>query len=118
MRDNLTLPSVSFSLAMKFLAALTLICSVLAKDTYHCPDGWVLEEDRSGCTEITSGTMYPVNPPSTISVRRNVLSFNQFNNNSLHEINLDIKNRYIRENSNLSFMNEISNKLNHYHVSM
>ena len=34
---------------MKYLAALTLICSVLAQDTYHCPDGWVLEEDRSGC---------------------------------------------------------------------
>merc|ERR1711894_196308 len=39
----------SIPLAMKFLAALTLICSVLAQDTYHCPDGWVLEEDRSGC---------------------------------------------------------------------
>ena len=20
-----------------------------AQDTYHCPDGWMLEEDRSGC---------------------------------------------------------------------
>ena len=34
---------------MKFLLALSLACSVLAQDTYHCPDGWVLEEDRSGC---------------------------------------------------------------------
>merc|ERR1712039_757450 len=37
------------SVAMKFLVALSLLCSVLAQDTYHCPDGWVLEEDRSGC---------------------------------------------------------------------
>merc|ERR1712115_279707 len=34
---------------MKFLFALSLLSSVLAQDTYHCPDGWVLEEDRSGC---------------------------------------------------------------------
>merc|ERR1712024_372666 len=35
---------------MKYLlAALSLVCSVLGQDTYHCPDGWVLEEDRSGC---------------------------------------------------------------------
>ena len=34
---------------MKFLLALSLLSSVLAQDTYHCPDGWVLEEDRSGC---------------------------------------------------------------------
>merc|ERR1712045_809312 len=34
---------------MKYLLALSLVCSVLAQDTYHCPDGWVLEEDRSGC---------------------------------------------------------------------
>merc|ERR1712062_495381 len=34
---------------MKLLDALSLLCSVLAQDTYHCPDGWVLEEDRSGC---------------------------------------------------------------------
>merc|ERR1712018_572866 len=39
----------SISLDMKYLAAFTLVCSVLAQDTYHCPDGWVLEEDRSGC---------------------------------------------------------------------
>ena len=31
------------------LAAVSLVCSVLGQDTYHCPDGWVLEEDRSGC---------------------------------------------------------------------
>merc|ERR1712051_1154575 len=34
---------------MKYLLALTLVYPVLAQDTYHCPDGWVLEEDRSGC---------------------------------------------------------------------
>merc|ERR1712037_343360 len=34
---------------MKYLLALSLVYSVLAQDTYHCPDGWVLEEDRSGC---------------------------------------------------------------------
>merc|ERR1711973_788679 len=39
----------SVSLDMKYLTALTFVCSVLAQDTYHCPDGWVLEEDRSGC---------------------------------------------------------------------
>merc|ERR1711941_191119 len=34
---------------MKYLLALSLVYSVLAQDTYHCPDGWVLEEDNSGC---------------------------------------------------------------------
>ena len=36
---------------MKFLllTASVLISSILAQDTYHCPDGWLLEEDRSGC---------------------------------------------------------------------
>ena len=36
---------------MKLL--LLTLCSLLslglAQDTYHCPDGWLLEEDRSGC---------------------------------------------------------------------
>merc|ERR1711923_227827 len=31
------------------LTASVLISSILAQDTYHCPDGWLLEEDRSGC---------------------------------------------------------------------
>ena len=34
---------------MKYLVALSLLCSVLAQDTYNCPDGWEKEEDRSGC---------------------------------------------------------------------
>merc|ERR1711874_190141 len=34
---------------MKYLLVVCLLSSVLAQDTYHCPDGWVLEEDRSGC---------------------------------------------------------------------
>merc|ERR1712112_769245 len=37
--------------AMKLL--LLTLCSLLSlgfsQDTYHCPDGWLLEEDRSGC---------------------------------------------------------------------
>ena len=31
------------------LTASVLISSIFAQDTYHCPDGWLLEEDRSGC---------------------------------------------------------------------
>eukprot|EP00091_Calanus_sinicus_P017891 TRINITY_DN389_c0_g1_i1.p1 TRINITY_DN389_c0_g1~~TRINITY_DN389_c0_g1_i1.p1 ORF type:complete len:192 (-),score=70.67 TRINITY_DN389_c0_g1_i1:81-611(-) len=35
---------------MKFLlAALVLVAGARAQDTYNCPDGWLLEEDRSGC---------------------------------------------------------------------
>merc|ERR1711872_344283 len=37
--------------AMKllFLTLCSLLSLGLAQDTYHCPDGWLLEEDRSGC---------------------------------------------------------------------
>merc|ERR1711862_329724 len=32
------------------LISLSLLLSyTLAQDTYHCPDGWTLEEDSSGC---------------------------------------------------------------------
>ena len=31
------------------LLGLVLVGAALAQDTYHCPDGWELEEDRSGC---------------------------------------------------------------------
>ena len=31
------------------LLGLVLVGAALAQDTYHCPDGWDLEEDRSGC---------------------------------------------------------------------
>lgn len=32
------------------LVSLSLLVSyTLAQDTYHCPDGWTLEEDSSGC---------------------------------------------------------------------
>merc|ERR1712071_570180 len=31
------------------LAALVLVAGAWAQDTYNCPDGWMLEEDRSGC---------------------------------------------------------------------
>eukprot|EP00091_Calanus_sinicus_P018899 TRINITY_DN447_c0_g1_i10.p1 TRINITY_DN447_c0_g1~~TRINITY_DN447_c0_g1_i10.p1 ORF type:complete len:176 (-),score=45.65 TRINITY_DN447_c0_g1_i10:51-578(-) len=35
---------------MKFLLALVvLVAGAWAQDTYYCPDGWFLEEDRSGC---------------------------------------------------------------------
>merc|ERR1711970_307440 len=37
-------------LIMRFLLlAAVAVCGVWAQDTYHCPDGWLLEEDRSGC---------------------------------------------------------------------
>merc|ERR1711973_244220 len=47
--------TISFNIlkqaAMKLL--LLTLGSILslgfAQDTYHCPDGWMLEEDRSGC---------------------------------------------------------------------
>merc|ERR1712244_21208 len=32
-----------------FLLATVLLSYTLAQDTYHCPDGWTLEEDSSGC---------------------------------------------------------------------
>ena len=31
------------------LTALVLVSTIIAQDTYHCPDGWLLEEDNSGC---------------------------------------------------------------------
>ena len=32
------------------LLTLSLLAAcVLAQDSYHCPDGWTLEEDSSGC---------------------------------------------------------------------
>merc|ERR1712113_76804 len=31
------------------LGLSSLLSLGLAQDTYHCPDGWFLEEDRSGC---------------------------------------------------------------------
>ena len=35
---------------MRFLlASLVLVAGAWAQDTYNCPDGWMLEEDRSGC---------------------------------------------------------------------
>merc|ERR1711915_332243 len=37
-------------LIMRFLLlAAVAVCGVWSQDTYHCPDGWLLEEDRSGC---------------------------------------------------------------------
>merc|ERR1712243_491074 len=37
-------------LVMRFLVlAAVAVCGVWAQDTYHCPDGWLLEGDRSGC---------------------------------------------------------------------
>merc|ERR1712111_244387 len=37
--------------AMKllFLTLCSLLSLGFSQDTYHCPDGWLLEEDRSGC---------------------------------------------------------------------
>ena len=32
-----------------FLLATVLLSYTLAQDSYHCPDGWTLEEDNSGC---------------------------------------------------------------------
>ena len=33
---------------MKYLVVLSLLCSVLAQETYNCPDGWEKEEDDGG----------------------------------------------------------------------
>merc|ERR1712071_63249 len=35
--------------AIMLLLLLPLLSLVSAQDTYYCPDGWMLEEDRSGC---------------------------------------------------------------------
>merc|ERR1719507_1046587 len=32
-----------------FILLTLLVSYTLAQDTYHCPDGWTLEEDSSGC---------------------------------------------------------------------
>ena len=32
-----------------FLLATVFLSYTLAQDTYHCPDGWTLEEDSTGC---------------------------------------------------------------------
>ena len=34
---------------MKLLLVLVLVGLVASQDTYKCPDGWMLEEDRTGC---------------------------------------------------------------------
>merc|ERR1712045_434690 len=34
---------------MKYLVALSLLCSVLAQETFYCPDGWHLYDGRGGC---------------------------------------------------------------------
>merc|ERR1712183_670977 len=34
---------------MKMLLVLLLVGLVASQDTYKCPDGWFLEEDRTGC---------------------------------------------------------------------
>merc|ERR1712227_619906 len=40
---------ILFTMKVLLFTASVLISSILAQDTYHCPDGWLLEEDRSGC---------------------------------------------------------------------
>ena len=39
----------SVSMRLTLLTLSLLAASVLAQDSYHCPDGWTLEEDSSGC---------------------------------------------------------------------
>merc|ERR1719464_1833975 len=34
---------------MRIFLLAALVASTLAQDSYHCPDGWTLEEDSSGC---------------------------------------------------------------------
>merc|ERR1712142_370411 len=34
---------------MRSLLALSLLCSVLAQDTFFCPDGWHKYDGRAGC---------------------------------------------------------------------
>ena len=38
-----------FRMKQIFLLATVLVSYTLAQDTYHCPDGWTLEEDSTGC---------------------------------------------------------------------
>ena len=40
---------ITVTMKLLLLTAAVLISSIFAQDTYHCPDGWLLEEDRSGC---------------------------------------------------------------------
>ena len=40
---------IILTMKLLLLTASVLISSIFAQDTYHCPDGWLLEEDRSGC---------------------------------------------------------------------
>merc|ERR1712121_237674 len=40
---------ILFTMKVLLFTASMLISSIIAQDTYHCPDGWLLEEDRSGC---------------------------------------------------------------------
>ena len=35
---------------MKYLLALTLLSTVLAQETFYCPDGWHLYDGRAGCS--------------------------------------------------------------------
>ena len=39
----------SVSMRLILLTLSLLAACVLAQDSYHCPDGWTLEEDSSGC---------------------------------------------------------------------
>ena len=32
-----------------YLLLLLLVSGLAAQDTHHCPDGWVLQEDREAC---------------------------------------------------------------------
>ena len=31
------------------LSSALLVATTLAQDTYHCPDGWVLQQDEKAC---------------------------------------------------------------------
>merc|ERR1711915_689069 len=35
---------------MKYLLALSLLSTVLAQETFYCPDGWHLYDGRAGCS--------------------------------------------------------------------
>merc|ERR1719474_1419356 len=55
------------------LAALMFVASAWAQDTYHCPDGWLLEENSSGLVQkpraVMTLTTTKVNGPGSIRTR-------------------------------------------------
>ena len=41
--------TLNLNMKLTLLSLSALLTLAAAQDTYYCPDGWLLEEDRSGC---------------------------------------------------------------------